>query len=48
MKKWIRRYIKKLEDPERGISYILIARYLERMADHSVSIGNKVIYLTKG
>ncbi len=39
---------KKLEDPERGISYILIARYLERMADHAVSIGDKVIYLTKG
>ena len=39
---------KNMEDPGRGISYILIARYLERMADHAVSMGDKVIYLTRG
>ena len=33
---------------EHGIHYILIARYLERMADHSVNIGDRVVYLKKG
>jgi phosphate transport system protein len=36
------------ENLERGIKYMLIGKYLERMADHAVNIGDNVIYLIKG
>jgi len=36
------------EDPKKitiGIHYILIARYLERVADHACNIGERVVYM---
>jgi phosphate transport system protein len=39
------------EDPKKitvGIHYILIARYLERVADHSCNIGERVVYMVTG
>jgi len=40
-----------IEDPKkitRGTYYILVARYLERIADHSVNIGERVVYMITG
>jgi len=40
-----------IEKPERttiGTYYILVARYLERIADHSVNIGERVAYMVAG
>lgn len=40
-----------IEDPRKismGTYYILVARYLERIADHSVNIGERVIYMVTG
>ncbi len=39
------------EDPKKitiGIHYILIARYLERVADHACNIGERVVYMATG
>lgn len=39
------------EDPSRitvGIHYILVARYLERVADHACNIGERVVYMVTG
>jgi len=39
------------EDPGRitvGIHYILVARYLERVADHACNIGERVVYMVTG
>jgi phosphate transport system protein len=39
------------EDPSKitvGIHYILVARYLERIADHSCNIGERVVYMVTG
>ncbi len=36
------------ENLERGIGYMLIGKYLERMADHAVNIGDNVIYMITG
>ncbi|MCI4434759.1 MAG: phosphate signaling complex protein PhoU [Thermoplasmata archaeon] len=42
-------YVKSdINNLERGIGYMLIGKYLERMADHAVNIGDNVIYLIKG
>ncbi|MEL9998620.1 MAG: phosphate signaling complex protein PhoU [Thermoplasmata archaeon] len=42
-------YMKKdNENLERGINYMLIGKYLERMADHAVNIGDNVIYMLTG
>jgi len=35
-------------DPEVGARYILINRYLERIADHAVNIGLRVVYMVTG
>lgn len=32
----------------RGIHYVLIGRYLERMSDHAVNIGDRVAYMLTG
>jgi phosphate transport system protein len=40
-----------MEDPSTitdGIHYILAARYLERIADHSCNIGERVVYMVTG
>jgi len=39
------------EDPSKitvGIHYVLVARYLERIADHSCNIGERVVYMVTG
>lgn len=33
---------------EVGARYILVARYLERIADHAVNIGDRVVYMVTG
>jgi phosphate transport system protein len=40
-----------MEDPKKiglGINYTLVARYLERIADHACNISERVIYLVTG
>jgi phosphate transport system protein len=40
-----------MEDPKKvpmGMRFILIARYLERIADHACNIGERVIYMISG
>ncbi len=40
-----------MEDPKKitaGINHILVARYLERIADHSCNIGERVVYMVTG
>ncbi|MFP4170223.1 MAG: phosphate signaling complex protein PhoU [Methanomassiliicoccales archaeon] len=40
-----------IEDPKkitRGTYYILVARYLERIADHACNIGERVVYMVTG
>lgn len=39
------------EDPSKigvGIQYVLVARYLERVADHACNIGERVVYMVTG
>ena len=39
------------EDPGKisvGIQYVLVARYLERVADHACNIGERVVYMVTG
>ena len=35
-------------DVEIGARYILVTRYLERIADHAVNIGQRVVYMVTG
>jgi phosphate transport system protein len=35
-------------DIEVGTRYVLVARYLERIADHAVNIGERVVYMVTG
>ena len=35
-------------DIEVGARYILVTRYLERIADHAVNIGQRVVYMVTG
>lgn len=35
-------------DTESGARYILVSRYLERIADHAVNIGMRVVYMVTG
>ncbi len=40
-----------MEDPQKigvGINWILVSRYLERIADHSCNIGERVVYMVTG
>ncbi|MBM3300523.1 MAG: hypothetical protein FJY85_11255, partial [Deltaproteobacteria bacterium] len=40
-----------MEDPKKvpmGMHFILVARYLERIADHSCNIGERVVYMITG
>jgi phosphate transport system protein len=40
-----------MEDPKKvtmGIHYILVARYLERIADHACNIGERIVYMVNG
>lgn len=40
-----------MEDPKKvtmGIHYILVARYLERIADHACNIGERIVYMVTG
>ena len=40
-----------LEDPKfirRGMHYIMVARYLERCADHACKMAEKIIYMVTG
>jgi phosphate transport system protein len=40
-----------MEDPKKittGTNWILVARYLERVADHSCNIGERVVYMVTG
>jgi phosphate transport system protein len=44
--------VRRMADPtldiETGARYILVNRYLERIADHAVNIGMRVVYMVTG
>src|SRR6266545_1213087 len=44
----VRRIEDRTLDTESGARYILVNRYLERIADHAVNIGLRVVYMVTG
>src|SRR5207245_1841578 len=44
----VRRMADRSLDTEVGARYILVNRYLERIADHAVNIGLRVVYMVTG
>ncbi|HEX9340574.1 MAG TPA: phosphate signaling complex protein PhoU [Thermoplasmata archaeon] len=44
----VRRMEERSLDTESGARYILVNRYLERIADHAVNIGMRVVYMVTG
>ncbi len=44
----VRRMEDRTLDTESGARYILVNRYLERIADHAVNIGLRVVYMVTG
>src|SRR3970282_2124221 len=44
----VRRMTDRTLDVQTGARYILVNRYLERIADHAVNIGMRVVYMVTG
>ena len=44
----VRRMTERTLDVQTGARYILVNRYLERIADHAVNIGMRVVYMVTG